>query len=255
MSGGRARQYASSAERARAWRERQKAATSDGATQYEAANTTEEEQDLQRIAELEDELAATKTQLKTQVAALTAARAEVDAARDALAAARDETAAQATAIADAREEAADLRTQAAVAAAQHAGELAALRAVADERLRQIDTLRADLAEARKAPVAAAQVPQKRERRPTSAEKFDPDVLHQEVLAKWFKYMDEHPNPVPTEERTRQIVRQLVAESKARDAAAPTPPEVQEPAPEAPEAPEVPVAAPGRRGRLQRHLRS
>ena len=237
-TGGRVRQYPNSAERARAWRERQKNQKT-GATD----NPTTEDQDLRRITELEDELVSV--------------REELSAAKAALLATREEAVARATALAAAREEAADLRTQAAVTDARHAGELAALGAVADERLRQIEALRADLAEARRAPVAAAQAPQKRERRPTSAEKFDPDVLHQEVLAKWFKHMDEHPNPVPPEERTRRIVREIIAESKARDAAAAAaPPEVQETAPEAPEAPVAGVeAAIGRQGRLRRHLRT
>jgi len=102
---------------------------------------------------------------------------------------------------------ADLRTHAAVADARHAGELAAAQAVAAERLRQIESLQAELAEARKAPAGAAQKPQKT---PTSIERFDPDVLHREVLEKWFKHNDEHPNPVPLEERLRESAQKLAS---------------------------------------------
>jgi len=248
----------SSTERTRAWRERQKAdAKADVSLETASDQVDSEDEELERIAELEGKLAAAQDEAAAQAVALTAAREEAAAVRTALASAQAETSALVTQLAAAQEEAADLRTQAAVTAATHAGELAAAQAVADERQRQIDTLRADLAEAHKAGNGAGQVPTKRVRHYTSAERFDPDVLHQEVLQKWFKYADEHPNPVPPEERLRATVREILAASKAKEAvvlaqADKAQPEAQETPPHAPDDRVVVVeAVPGRRGLLHR----
>jgi len=238
---GRTRQYQNAAERARAWRERQKTA---------AGGDTTEEGEMRHMVELEDELVAVR-------GALAAAQEEAVAAREALASTSEEAAAAQSALAAAREEVADLRTQAAVSAARHAGELATAQAVADERQRQIDTLRADLAEAHKAATSAGQEPKKRERHYTSAERFDPDVLHQEVLQKWFKYADEHPNPVPPEERTRRVVREIIAAGKAKEAAGAqkaTEATAATEVPDTTETPEVPVADAAAASDWRGHLR-
>jgi len=78
-----------------------------------------------------------------------------------------------------------------------------------------------------------------------------------VLQKWFKYADEHPNPVPPEERTRRVVREIIAAGKAKEAAGAqkaTEATAATEVPDTTETPEVPVADAAAASDWRGHLR-